>query len=121
MEYVTRRLRLLLLAFFPISMLLAIERAAVSYPERGKIVSSRTVKRVYRRPPDSTYHGVYHVDIVVCRIETADRIYELQGPPLGSPIGNEVQFRIKKKNVFVHVGTGERQYQITAVEMKPGS
>jgi hypothetical protein len=61
-----------------------------------------------------------HVDIVVCRIETADRIYEVKGPPVGSPIGNEVQFRIKKKHVFVHVGAGERQYEITAVEMKPG-
>jgi hypothetical protein len=111
----------LTLVVFPISMLLAIGKAAVTYPQHGKIVSERTVKRIYKRPPDPTYHGVYHVNIVVCRIETADRIYELKGPPVGSPIGNEVQFRIKKKHAYILVGTGERRYEITAVEMKPGS
>jgi len=102
-------------------MLLAGDNTTVTYPEHGKIISLRTVKRVYRRPPDPTYHGVHHVDTVVCRIETANRIYELKGPAAGTSIGNEVQFRIKKKRAYVHVETGERQYEIIEVAMKPGS
>jgi hypothetical protein len=116
----THRLRLLTLISIAISALPADERPAVSYPEHGTIISSQTVRRIYRRSPDPSYHGVHHVDIVICRIETVDRTYELKGPPIGSPIGNEVQFRLKKKDAYVQVGTGEQRYEITSVRMKPG-
>ena len=96
---------------------LANERLTVSYPEHGKIISSRTVKRVYRLDP--TRQGPHHADIVICRIGTADRVYELKGPAVGSPVGQDVSFRVKKGHVYIAVGKEERKYEITALGDKP--